>query len=351
MKSVPQIVSAAMPAVVSITISKRLEEIEKELPHEYFPFFGGSEGQRQRATLKKMADSHGMIEVGGGSGFIVDSSGIVITNRHVIADPKSEYTILTNDNRKFGAEIIARDPINDVAILRLHSNDNIGRLNVLPLGSSLNVLLGEPIIAIGNSLGLFRNTVSAGIISGLSRSIRAQVDPTSPVQEMRGLIQTDAAINPGNSGGPLLNAAGRVIGINTAIVYGAQNIGFAIPIDAVHRDLEDLKKYGRIRKPLLGIRYLTIDENLKAKANLSSNHGALVISESPDSPGVIPGTPGAKAGIKERDIILECDGKPITTQYTIQDILSDKNADDILTLKLLRGNQTKTVKVKLSERK
>lgn len=353
-KSIPKIVAEAMPSVVSITISKHLKEIEKDLPHEYLPFLQ-PQYEKQRQALKSLADADGMVQIGGGSGFIVDAGGIVVTNRHVVSEPKAEYTVITNDDQKFDAEILARDPVSDVAVLKLHLRDDtkgkVKKLPVLSLGTATNVKLGEPIIAIGNSLGLFRNTVSSGIISGLSRSIRAQASPDAPLQEMRGLIQTDAAINPGNSGGPLLNESGQVIGINTAIVYGAQNIGFAIPIDTAGRDLDDLNKFGRIRRPLLGVRYITVDENFQTKANLSVDHGALIVSEDEHAPGVIPGSPGAKAGLRERDIILECDGLPINSQKTISDILSEKTADDILNLKVMRAGKVKTVKVKLTERK
>jgi len=353
-KSITKVIADSMPAIVSIIISKHLEEIEKEIPHDMIPFFP-SEMEKKRTLLHNMADSHGMIQIGGGSGFFVDISGIVITNRHVIADPNAEYTVITTDDQKFGAEVIARDPVSDVAILRLHAikatRGKVKKFPILGLGDSTKAVLGESILAIGNSLGLFRNTVSAGIVSGLSRSIRAQVDLKSPTQEIRGLIQTDAAINPGNSGGPLISMTGKVIGINAAIVYGAQNIGFAIPINTAKKDLADLKKYGRLRKPLLGVRYLTIDEKLKDKLSLPVELGALVVGENSETAGVITGTPAARAGIREKDIIIACDGKPITAKKTIQDFLANKSADDTITLKILRRGETRNIDVKLSERK
>ena len=349
------IIKKSMPAVVSIAITKQLAKIEAELPQNTFPFLH-SQNEQQRAMLKNLADADGMVQVGGGSGFVVDSGGIIITNRHVIADKESEYTIITNDDQKFGAEVLARDPMSDVAILKLHVTDKtkgkVKKLPTLKLGNSDKVTLGESVLAIGNSLGIFRNTVSAGIISGLSRSIRAQIDPQTPAQEIRGLIQTDTAINPGNSGGPLLNEKGEVIGINAAIVFGAQNIGFAIPINTVQRDLKDLKKYGRIRKPLLGIRYLNIDENISKKMDLPATNGALVIHEDHHTPGVIIGTPADKAGIRAGDIIVKCDGKLINNKTTIQDILEKKSVDDTLELDIIREkNHHLNVSVKLQERK
>ena len=354
--SVPSLIKKAMPAVVSVVVTKHLEQIEKEMAHEYFPFLNFGPGREQLNLLRRLADSRGMVEVGGGSGFIVDESGIIITNRHVIADPKAEYTVLTNSNQKFTAEILARDPISDIAVLRLHATDEtkgkIKKLPVISLGDSTQVELGEPIIAIGNSLGIFRNTVSAGIISGLSRAIQAQVDPATPPQEMRGLIQTDAAINPGNSGGPLLNSRCQVVGINTAIVFGAQNIGFAIPINTVKRDLTDLKKFGHIRRPFFGIRYLTIDDKLKDKMKLHDDYGAFIISEDYKTPGVIKDSPAFKAGLREKDVILEFNDHKITRDKTVQDHLEKASVGDSVTLKVRRDNgEISNLKLILTERK
>ena len=214
-------------------------------------------------------------QIGGGSGFIIDANGLILTNKHVVSDKKAEYTVILNDGQHFPAEVLSRDPINDVAILKIAAS----KLPTLKLGSGVKLELGKSVIAIGNALGVFKNTVSLGIISGLSRSIAAQGDADAPPQEMRGLIQTDAAINPGNSGGPLVDGDGLVIGVNAAIVTGAQSIGFAIPVNAARRDLEDIKNYGRIRRPLLGLRYTMIDEDVKEKMNLPVGYGALVTRE------------------------------------------------------------------------
>lgn len=334
-----------MPAIVSITISKSLEEIEKEIPPEILPFLPF--GHPHLNIPEEEIDSRGMIKIGGGSGFIVAAEGIILTNKHVVADPHAEYTVITDNDKKHKAKVLARDPIDDVAILKI----DVKNLPVVELGESSRLELGEPVIAIGNALGLFKNTVSSGIISGLSRSIRAATVPMAPTQELRGLIQTDAAINPGNSGGPLVTMDGKAIGINAAIVFGAQNLGFAIPINYAKRDLDDLKKFGRIKRPLLGIRYLTIDENLKEKMKLPVGYGALIAGQKPHSEGVVKGSPADKAGLKEADIVLECDGEKISPEHTIQDILEEKEAGEILALKVLRGKKTREAKVKLSERK
>lgn len=349
MKEQSQIVETikkTMPAVVSIVISKSVKELEEEMAKESLP--GLPFGSQKMSIPKEAVDAHGMVKIGGGSGFIVDKRGFILTNKHVIADTNSEYTVFLSNGSRYDAEILARDPINDVAILKINAD---GDLPILELGDSSDIELGETVIAIGNALGIFKNTVSCGIISGLSRAISAQAEPEAPMQEMRGLIQTDAAINPGNSGGPLVNIFGEVIGINAAIVFGAQNIGFTIPINAAKRDLEDLRKFGYIRKPLLGLRYVTIDENLKDKLKLPVDYGALVINESHLDESVIKGSPAYKAGLKEKDIILECNGERINGEKTIQDFLENFKVGDIIHLKVLRKQKQFEARVALSERK
>ncbi|TSC89872.1 MAG: hypothetical protein G01um10143_362 [Parcubacteria group bacterium Gr01-1014_3] len=338
-------IKKVMPAVVSIIISKSLDDLEKEVPKELLPFlpYGGLRSQIPAEEI----DARGMVKVGGGSGFIVEKTGTILTNKHVIVDPHAEYAVIMNDGKKFNAKVLARDPIDDVAILDMPGQN----LPTISLGNSDDVELGETAIAVGNALGLFRNSVSAGIISGLGRSIRAASEPNAPQQELRGLLQTDAAINPGNSGGPLVNLNGEAIGINSAIVFGAQNLGFAIPINFAKRDLADLKKFGRIKRPLLGLRYVSVDENLKDKMKLPANHGALVIGQIPQTEAIVPGSPAHKAGIKEKDLVVECDGEMITSEHTIQDILEEKEVGDTLIMKVLRGKKALNVKVVLTERK
>lgn len=351
-RQVIETIKKVMPSVVSIMISKHLEDIEKELPHEIYSFLPGEHHKRKLKKQKVkipipdfLVDQNGLVSVGGGTGFAV-AEGLILTNKHVIADPKAEYTVITNDGKKYKADVVTRDPVNDVAILRIEGRD----VPPLPMGDALKLELGERVISIGNALGIFKNTVSLGIVSGLSRSISAKADPAAPMQEMRGLIQTDAAINVGNSGGPLVNLAGLVVGVNVAIVSGAQNIGFAIPVNAAHRDLEDIKQFGRIRRPFLGIRYVNIDETLQAKMKLAADYGALVAQEGPHDHAVVPGSPADFAGIKENDIILKCNGDKIDGERTIQDCLEDKAVNETLTMTVLRDGKEFDVKVRLAER-
>lgn len=333
-------ISKVLPAVVSINIKKDAKTVEREFSH-----VNGKKNTFQIPEEK--IDAHGMVQVDGGSGFFVDANGIILTNKHVISEPGGVYSVLTNDGREFPAELVARDPMNDVAILRVTAKE---KFPYLKLGDSVALKLGMEVLTFGNALGLFENSVSYGIISGLSRSITAKTD-TKRTQEMRGLIQTDAAINPGNSGGPLTNADGEVIGINTAIIAGAQNICFAIPVHTAKRDLFELKKHGKIRRPLLGVHYLLLNKDLQEKKNFPVSHGALVAREYTFEKAVYPHGPADHAGIKEGDIITEWNGKKITFHTSILDYLEESEVGEEITLTLLRDNEPLEKKLILGERK
>lgn len=346
MQNIIEIIKKSLPAVVSIIATKSLRELEKELPAGMFPLLPF--GMPDLKIPEDKVDVHGIIEIGNGSGFIVDSTGLILTNKHVISDPEAEYEVLTSNGKKYKARILARDPIYDVAILKIPAIN----LPTLKLGNSDKIELGETILAIGNALGLFQNTVSKGIISGLSRNIFPnEENKETEVQQLRGLMQTDAAINPGNSGGPLLNLKGEVIGINAAIISGAQNIGFAIPINSAKKDLDDVMSFGEVRRPLLGIRYVNIDKNLKEKMNLPVDYGAIIVGKKGVYEAVVKGTPAYKAGIKEGDIVIECNNQKITNTKNIQDILENMNIGEIMKIKILRKGKIIQVSIKLSEKK
>jgi len=288
------------------------------------------------------------VQIGGGSGFIVSPDGIVLTNRHVISEPDADYTIITSDGKKYESEIIARDKINDLAVLKIKT-PNLN-LPAVELGSAQNLKLGQSVIAIGNALGQFQNTISTGIVSGLSRLISAATDMSGRQERLRGLIQTDAAVNPGNSGGPLVDLNGKAIGINAAIVFGAQNIGFAIPIDRVKKDLEEIKIHGRIRRPFLGIRYLVLNKKIQEQFGLPLDHGALIINEGiPGDTAIIPGSASDKAGLKEFDIILTCNNKKITENETLEDILSSHAVGDKIELEILKNKKKINARLALEE--
>jgi len=328
-----KLVKKCAPAVVSIIIAKNLPKLENFPDFSPFLPFGFNPAELYKQIPPEMFDEHGRVKIGGGSGFIVSPDGFVLTNKHVVVDPKADYTVVASEGKKYHAKVVARDPINDVAILKVEAND----LPYVELGESTDLELGQTVVAIGNALGQFQNTISTGVVSGLSRHIMAQSGVEGQQQELRGVIQTDAAINPGNSGGPLVDIDGKAIGINSAVVFGAQNIGFAIPINAAKKALADIKKYGRIRAPFLGLRYLLIDPVLKMRHNLPVDYGAMVIPEAtPGDYGVLPSGPADKAGILEHDIILEADSKKITKDLPLSEIVQSHEVGDKLDLKILR---------------
>ena len=355
--SITEAIKKVIPAVVSIVANKTL--VQKGDGSQFWGFLEDENTPIEfSAPLKKEK-----VKVSGGSGFIVDSDGLILTNRHVIADPKAEYIVILNDGKKFPVKILDQDLINDVAVLKIDGSTDSTispqagfsqvpkDLPTVEFGDSLKLELGQAVIAIGNALGQFQNTVSAGIVSGLSRFITASSTISGESSKLRGLIQTDAAINPGNSGGPLIDIDGKVIGINAACVFGAENIGFALPINNAKKILEDIKQYGRIRQPFLGIRYLLVNSELQKKNNLPINYGAMVISE--DLPGdlaIIPESPADRAGLKEFDIILECQKEKITEENPLDAVLQKFQVGKDIELKILREGKEKILKAKLEEK-
>lgn len=344
-QSIIDAVGRASPSVVSIVVSKDLPIIER-CPYNPFQgflpgfeqFFGG-----ETQFFVPCPGETRLQEIGGGSGFIISADGLIVTNKHVVADEDASYTVLTNDGNKYAASVLARDPIQDFAVLKINARG----LPTLTLGDSDGIALGQTAIAIGNALGEYRNTVSVGVISGLAREITA-VAPGGRPQTIRGVIQTDAAINVGNSGGPLLNLNGEVIGINTAIVSGAQNIGFAIPINQVKPAIESVRKTGRIVVPYLGVRHITVTADLQKRENLPVAHGALLRGNA-QNPAIVPGSPAEKAGLKAEDIILELNGKKIDAENPLGALIVRRQSGDTVTLKVLRGGQVLTIAAVLGE--
>ncbi|MCH8741826.1 trypsin-like peptidase domain-containing protein [Patescibacteria group bacterium] len=331
-QAVISVVKRVSPAVVSIIITKDLPIIE-----EFFisPF---EEFKIPRGTQKR--------EIGGGTGFIVSEDGLILTNRHVVSIEGADYTILTNDGRRLPATVLARDPGQDLAVMKIESEEIFSQVS---LGNSDNLEIGQTVIAIGNSLGEFRNTVSVGVISGLGRTVTASGGGI--VETLTDIIQTDAAINRGNSGGPLLNLRGEVIGVNTAVVLGAENIGFAIPINKAKKDIEQVKTLGKIVYPFLGVRYVIITDEIQRESSLSVNYGAWVIKGSrPGETAIFPGSVAEEIGLKEGDIILEFNGEKITTENTLAKIIMKYNPGDEISLKILRNSKEIIFQVTLGEK-
>lgn len=334
-----EIAKTACPAVITIVITKDLPQIEGF----YLMPFGG----KGLIFPKFKKGKKEPIKIGGGSGFIVSPDGYVITSQHVVADPEADYTVILEPKKKYLAKVLARDPINDIAILKIKDK----KLPYIELGDSAKIELGQGVVAIGNALGEFHDTLSSGIVSGLSRYIQAIDHLTHQAERLRGLIQTDAAINPGNSGGPLVDMEGKVIGVNTAMVMGAQNIGFAIPINYAKKDLEEVKKYGKIKFPFLGVKYVLLTKEMAEKNKLSVNYGALIVRETLGESPVVKGSAADKAGLKEFDIILEAGGKKITSKNPLSNILQECKIGEEIELKVLREGKKITLKVILEEKK
>jgi len=322
------VVKEATPAVVSIVITK-----EVTVYSDYGLFFRIPQGTEKR-------------QVGAGSGFIVSSDGMILTNKHVVEDEKAEYTIITNDDKEYPVKILARDPVQDIAILKIESNVNT--FPTLRLGKVSSIQIGQTAIAIGNALGQFQNTVSVGVISGLGRTVTASSGTTT--ERLEDIIQTDAAINPGNSGGPLLNLMGEVIGINTAVAASGENIGFAIPIDKAIRGIEQIKSTGKISYPFLGIRYVLIDESVAKRLELPVSYGVLITKgETINEKAITPDSPAQKAGLQENDIILEMNGQLINKNNSLASLISKHNPGDTVSLKILRNGTELLKNVVLGE--
>lgn len=285
-------------------------------------------------------------KIGGGSGFIVSENGYVLTSNHVVADPTADYTVILDPKHKYPAKVLSRNPINDTAVLKIDGE----RFPYLVMADSGKIELGEDVVAVGNALGEFTDTLSAGIVSGLSRFITAFGGIENQMQNLRGLIQTDAAINPGNSGGPLINMDGEVIGINTAMIAGAQNIGFAIPINYAKKDLNEVRKYGKIIMPFLGIKYVLISKDMAEANKLPVDDGALVVREQLGEPPVIKGSAADIAGVKEWDIILSCNGEKITAKNALANVLQKCKIGEKTTLDILRDGKKIGLTVLLEEK-
>jgi len=347
-QAIIKVVKETSPSVVGIVVTQYLPLLE---PYYYEPFkefeefFGEPlfEFKIPQYRQKGVEKKESLI----GTGFIVSEDGMILTNRHVVADETAEYTVLMTDGRKFPAKILAKDKIRDIAILKIENSE---ALPVAKLGDSKNLQIGQTVIAIGNALGEFQNTVSVGVISGLGRTITASGGGI--IETLEDVIQTDAAINRGNSGGPLLNLKGEVIGINTAMSLEGENIGFAIPINQAKKDITQVKTLGKIVYPYLGVYYCLITDQVQEKYNLPVNYGAWIGRDkycNPYDKAVIPGTAAEKAGLQRNDIILEFNGEKITPENSLAKIIMDYNPGDKVVLKVLRGEEEKIFQATLGE--
>ncbi len=321
------VVDKVSPSVVTIGITKTRTtgDILEFNPSNPFAPFQRRPGQTQK------------LEQDIGSGFIIEKDGLIVTNKHVVADTQATYRVITKDDKTLDVVKIYRDPVNDLAIIKVNPPD--GSLKPVEMGDSGKIKVGQLAIAIGTALGEFRNTVTTGVISGIGRGITAGSPFEGYVERLDNVIQASAAINPGNSGGPLLNSSGQVIGVNTAVSGDGQNIGFALPINVVKEALFTFNQTGQFNRPYIGVRYKTIGKDLAILNDVVE--GAYIIE-------VVAGSPAEKAGIKVGDIITKFEDIRLSGDNAeLSKAMAKKKVGDSVTLTVWRDGKEQTVKLTL----
>lgn len=316
------IVKKAGPSVV--TIAQEVPQSESsQFNFGPFSFFDIPVPQEEETPLEPESI---------GTGFVISAEGLIVTNKHVVADPQGKYFIITSNEKKYSVENIYRDPLNDVALIKINISENgEERLAAVTMGDSSKLQVGQYVVAIGTALGEFQNTVTTGVISGLGRGIRAGSPYEGVVERLDNVIQTDAAINPGNSGGPLLNSSGQVIGVNTAVSADGQNIGFAIPINSIKESINTFNTTGKFERPYLGVAYRMISRD------------AALLNEVPEGAyvqQVVQGSPAGEAGIKRGDIITHMDGKRITNEDPLSASIAKKKVGDDVKITFYRDEKS-----------
>jgi serine protease Do len=315
------VAQAVSPSVVTVSMQTPARRVL-----QFNPFGGGFSQSIQGGQPQDI-----------GTGFIVSTDGIIVTNKHVVSDTSATYQVITNDDKTYDVKKISRDPSNDIAVLKIDASG----LKPVTMGDSSNLKVGQTVIAIGTALGEFRNTVTTGVVSGLGRGIQAGDIYQGYVEQLDDVIQTDAAINPGNSGGPLLNSAGQVIGINVAVASGAQNVGFAIPVSVVKNALDQYNKTGSFAaKAYLGVEYQMVPKQSAVLNNVPE--GAYVVS-------VVTGSPADKAGLQADDIVTKMDGEALNENNTLANVIKNKKPGDTVSLEVYRNGSTITISATLGE--
>lgn len=304
--NIASVVSKVTPAVVSILGQTEVES-----------YFGGVSSS-----------------VSAGTGIIVTADGYVMTNKHVIEDVESISVVTDSGDSYDDVSVVGVDPLNDVAYLKINGASN---LTAATLGDSKTIATGQPVLAIGNALGVYQNSVSQGIISGTGRSVTAGDSNGNNQETLTDMIQTDTAINPGNSGGPLVNAAGDVIGINTAVSADANGLGFAIPISSTKGMLNDIIKNHKAERAYVGVNYVPLTSDIAKEYNLPVKKGAYIYSK--DGNPVVPGSPAAKAGIQSGDIITKVNGVEIGAAGSVMTLVGEYMVGDKITMTINRNGQ------------
>ncbi len=336
-------VKKTRPAVVSIVAYKTVAiqpPIVFQFPNDFFndPFF---QMPQQSPTPSPRQEQR---QVASGTGFIIESTGLMVTNKHVVNDRSATYVVYLADGRSLPGTIVAVDPANDIALLKISATG----LPTVTLGNSDTMEVGQTVLAIGNSLGRYQNTVTRGVISGTGRTVVAS-DNRGGSEELSDIIQTDAAINPGNSGGPLVNIRSEVIGMNTAQDIQGQSIGFAIPINSVKTVVDSVKKTGKIIRPWLGVKFVIVTAQIQAQLKLPAKQGALLVQGQDGSPAVVENSPAFRAGLRERDVIQSIDEQTVTNSSVFQRVLAKHAVGDTIVLNVNRDGKSLRVEVKLGE--
>lgn len=288
-------------------------------------------------VVKSLTTSATGLNTVNGTGFILETDGLIVTNSHVLEDPNIKFYVELLDGSQYEAKVVGQDKLNDVALLKIEARN----LPVVKLGDSSHLETGQTVFAIGNSLGIYQNTVTKGVVSGLSRAVGLG-DEDNPQPRLQNLVQTDAAINPGNSGGPLINMAGEVVGMNTLIDTGARGVGFAVPVNTIKQSVAELKIGGVLSRPYVGLGFLTINKAVQAVRQLKVNYGALVTF-------VVKGSPAQSAGLLAGDIVLKVNLEKLTEKNEFDSVITRYRPGDQVFLTIFRDNQELSVPVILTK--
>ncbi|MBL4694052.1 trypsin-like peptidase domain-containing protein [Candidatus Gracilibacteria bacterium] len=325
------------PAVVSIAVFKDVRVGARTFAFE--DLFVEDDGDVQSVRR----------EVSGGSGFIVSEKGMILTNKHVVQDEDAEYSVTLDDGSEYEVKVVSRDPFEDIAILQVVEDV---KLPFVKLGNSGVLKVGQKVLAIGNALAQYENTVTFGIISAKGRDIAAFNEGGFAVENLSGLLQTDAAINFGNSGGPLINLKGEVVGMNVAVAEFANAIGFAIPVDDLKPILESVEKYGEIVRPVLGVRFVMLTKAQAEEYGVEIDHGAILLGqEDGEAPAIISGGAADGAGLKAFDVILEVGGVDIDEDNPLHRVVRKYAPGDIVKMRVWREGKELNFEVELKSTK
>lgn len=327
------VVERVMPAVASVTVRKEAAQVRGDANLPFFLFNGQPIGG---SSVPNSTREDGLIDIGGGTAFFVTSDGLLLTNRHVVEDTGARYFVTTQAGDEYEVDVVDRDSLYDVAVLRIKGDLPDAGFPVVDLAEEGALKIGETVIAVGNALGEFQNTVTKGIVSGVHRDLVA--GGSGGRERIQEAIQTDAAINPGNSGGPLVNLEGQVVGINTAVSERGNGLGFAIPIAVGKKAIDDIVAYGHIVRPWLGIRYVMLDEAVAVEHGFpKAQRGAYIpTKEESGNTGVVKGSPAEKAGLQEGDIIIRVNDQLLGEDDNLATILNGFKPGSQIRLEVLR---------------